>query len=216
VLESGEVMRLGALRPKFVDVRFVSATNRDLDQRIAEGAFRADLFFRLNGVTLTLPSLRERKDDILPLAEAFATRACAKVGRPRPAFDGAARAALEGHLWPGNIRELRNVVERAVLLCQSTRVTVEDLGLAPARPAATPQAASGARPSGAPPAPPSGSLRDDVEAVEKQRILDALEQCAGNQSRAAKLLGIGRRTLIDKLDAYGLPRPRKGRLDADD
>ena len=215
LLESGEVMRLGSLRPKVVDVRFVSATNRDLEQRIQGGAFRSDLFFRLNGVSITLPPLRERPADILPLAEMFAARACAKVGRPVPPIDPAARAALCAYAWPGNIRELRNVIERAVLLSRGQAVGVEALALAPATRVTMPPA--GVAPSAPPPSSlsslsslsPVASLRSEVHAVEKQKILDALEQCAGNQSRAAQLLGIGRRTLIDKLDAYGLPRPRK-------
>jgi len=218
LLESGEVMRLGSLRPKVVDVRFISATNRDLEQRVIEGTFRSDLFFRLNGVSITLPPLRERGADILPLAEMFAARACAKVGRPVPEIDAAARAALVAYPWPGNIRELRNVIERAVLLARGHAVGVEALGLAPAPRATMPPSAAPIVASSPPrpvpgvpgvPGVPAASLRSEVHAVEKQKILDALDQCAGNQSRAAQMLGIGRRTLIDKLDAYGLPRPRK-------
>jgi transcriptional regulator with PAS, ATPase and Fis domain len=198
LLENGEVMRLGSLKPTVVDIRFVSATNRDLEQRVAEGAFRADLFFRVNGVSFTLPPLRERKDDIVPLAELFASRACAKTRRKVPTLDPAARAALEAYPWPGNIRELRNVIERSVLLSTEARLTADVLDLR-ARPARF----------STPPSTPGVNLRSEMETIEKQKILDALERCGGNQSAAAKALGIGRRTLIDKLDAYGLPRPRK-------
>jgi transcriptional regulator with PAS, ATPase and Fis domain len=115
-LESGEVMRLGSTRARKVDVRIVSATNRDLRGRIAEGAFRADLFFRINGMTVTLPPLRKRSADVRPLFEFFVARKANALGRAIPRLTDEAVTLLVGHAWPGNVRELRNVAERAVAM----------------------------------------------------------------------------------------------------
>jgi hypothetical protein len=112
-LESGEVMRLGSSATRKVDVRFISAANRDLRKLVASGGFRADLFFRLNGITMTLPPLRKRPEDVLPLAEVFLARSARKLAKPAPRLGEEARKALGSHPWPGNVRELRNVIERA-------------------------------------------------------------------------------------------------------
>src|SRR5690606_28458782 len=116
VLEERKVWRLGDLKPRAIDVRIVAATNHDLEQAIAEGEFRADLFYRLNGLSLTIPPLRERRDEIRPLAERFADSAADALKKPRPVLSLEAIEALSRHDWPGNIRELKNVIERAVLL----------------------------------------------------------------------------------------------------
>ena len=200
VLESGEVLRLGSLTPTRVDVRFVSATHADLRERVARGQFRADLFFRLDGISVTLPPLRERLADIEALARRFAALVAERMQRPTPELDREVIARLERHPWPGNVRELRNVVERAVVLAgPAGRVQVSHLGLpdgdAPVDP--------GTR--------PSGNLKAELERVERARVMAALEEAAGNQTRAAKLLGISRHALLDRLDAYGIPRPRKPR-----
>jgi DNA-binding NtrC family response regulator len=187
VIEAREVQRLGALRPKPIDVRFVSATHRDVAGMVAAGTFREDLFFRLNGISVTLPPLRQRTDEILPLATAFA----------RGTDIGAeAKEALIKHPWPGNVRELRNVMERAVVLSGGRRIESAHLQLAapPARKAPPTLAAQ-----------PPGSDGSD----ERARIIAALEACAGNQTSAARLLGMSRRTLIYKLDELDIPRPRK-------
>jgi len=126
-LESGEVMRLGSSTTRKVDVRFISAANRDLRKLVASGGFRADLFFRLNGITMTLPPLRKRPEDVLPLAEVFLARSARKLGKPPPRLGEEARKALGAHPWPGNVRELRNVIERAVVLCQGESLKPEDL-----------------------------------------------------------------------------------------
>ena len=207
VLESGETLRIGSLKPKRVDVRFVSATNRDLEALSSLGQFRSDLYFRLNGVSVVIPPLRKRPDDVVPLALRFLHAA----GNPS-SFDEAATARLISYRWPGNIRELKNVVERAALLAQGGLVSASHLMfgsslLGQAReapeppPPAIPQAqrASTAMP-----------IRDEFAELEKARILEAMEKCGGNQSRAAKMLGISRTTLIKRLEAYGYVRPRKG------
>jgi len=120
VLERREILRVGALKPRAIDVRFLAATHRDLPVAIAAGRFREDLYFRIAGVTLQIPPLRERPDEILPLAEQLAERAAAALSRSTPAISPAARELLRGYRWPGNVRELRNVIERATQLCDGT------------------------------------------------------------------------------------------------
>jgi DNA-binding NtrC family response regulator len=209
-------MRLGALKPKTVDVRFVSATNRDLRALIAEGRFRADLYFRLNGVSMTLPPLRQRVAEIAPLARMFAERAAARTKRAAPVVTKDAERILEAYDWPGNVRELRSVIERAVVVGGGEKIDATDLGLADAP--FVPEPASGRLVSASPPPPVHSSprfpgagesLRAEVEALEKQRIVDALAKTGGNQSQAAKLLGISRRNMITRIERYGIVRPRK-------
>jgi DNA-binding NtrC family response regulator len=174
-------------------VRFVAATNRDLREEIQRGSFRSDLYYRLSGVTLAIPPLRERADELEPLARTFLAQAASRRPGAATTFSPAAVAALRAHDWPGNIRELRNVVERAVLFARDGVVDVADLQL--------PAPWTGAPRSDAPPAEPGG---------EEGRIRRALDQCAGNQTAAAQLLGISRRTLVNRIEAYGIARPRKG------
>ncbi|WP_437677733.1 sigma 54-interacting transcriptional regulator [Sorangium sp. So ce131] len=230
VLEDRKVMRVGGLSPRPIDVRFLSATNRDLAAEVKRGAFREDLFFRLNGIALTIPPLRARVSEIAPLARAMADRTASALGRPAPAFAPETLAALEAHRWPGNIRELRNVIERAVVLSGGDTLLPEHLLLdaaaaaalpVEALPAASPSpveprpselSAEAAPPAGAPPpAGGAGGLRSELDAIERRRIVDALERCAGNQTQAAALLGMPRRTFVARLNAYGIPRPRKGK-----
>jgi DNA-binding NtrC family response regulator len=203
VLESGEVTRLGSVARKLVDVRVLSATHRDLAALAGSRSFRADLFFRLNGVTLTIPPLRERRGDIAPLAERFAEQATARHGRDRVTIGPAAIEALEGHLWPGNVRELRNVVERAVVLSPGSTLDPSQFAWD----------ASGGKPASHPdanPDPAAGQgLPERIASLERAMVLEALQKTGGNQSRAAKLLGIPRRTLINRIEAYGIARPRK-------
>ncbi|MGZ6164033.1 MAG: sigma 54-interacting transcriptional regulator, partial [Myxococcaceae bacterium] len=218
-LESGEVMRLGSSSTRKVDVRFLSAANRDLRKLVASGGFRADLFFRLNGITMTLPPLRKRPDDVLPLAEVFLERVARKLGKPRPRLGDEARKALAAHPWPGNVRELRNVVERAVVLCQGEVLQAEDLLLhegeleaAGESPASTPAGPGSESPDQVtmrlPLRPATPELKGKVEEFERAQILEALAKTSGNQTRAAKLLGIARRTLIKKMIRHGIERPR--------
>jgi two-component system, NtrC family, response regulator AtoC len=205
VLEERMVTRVGGLRPKPIDVRFISATHRDLGAESSQGRFRQDLFFRLNGISLVIPPLRERPGEIEALARAFLAAGRAP-GAPEPTLSPAAVAALKAHPWPGNVRELRNVMGRALVLSGGGTIEPEHLKLDPPRPS-EPKPASASAP--APAANATGPLSAAVDALEKQRILDALERCAGNQSRAAKMLGISRGTLLSRLDAFGIPRPRK-------
>jgi DNA-binding NtrC family response regulator len=180
-LESREVRRVGGVEPRHVDVRFVVATNRDLPALVETGAFRRDLYYRLNGITIVVPPLRERRDEIMTLARSFA-------GNGR--FSQTAQNALLAHMFPGNIRELKNAVERAVVLSRGGEILPEHLLLEA-------------------PATTKAPLADELGALEHQRILQALEEAGGNQTRAAEILGMPRRTLITKIERMGLPRPRK-------
>ena len=205
VLEERAVRRVGGLRTKAFDIRFIAATNRDLNAAIQGGSFRSDLFYRLNGISLVIPPLRQRVGEIEGLSQRFIEEASKRAGQTQPpTLSPEALEWLKGYHWPGNIRELQNAIERAVLLCTGDSITVEQL----------PDAVD--TPTGAPtptPTPGGGGTLASVAAEEKdperKRILDALEQCAGNQTRAAKLLGISRNTLLARLDQYNIPRPRK-------
>jgi len=217
VLEVREVRRVGGLRPIPIDVRFIAATHRDLLGDAGEGRFRADLYFRLNGVSLTLPPLRERADEIEPLARWFVEQACRDARRLQaPAFSPEAMSILTAYGWPGNVRELRNVVERAVLLCSGGAITPADLVWDAARVVAPPR-----RPREIDREPPPtrrlperASDRAEraakaIDADERDRVIDALRRCAGNQTQAAKLLGVTRRQLIARIERLKLRRPRK-------
>ena len=209
VLEDRQVLRVGALEPRHVDVRFVAATNRDLEGQVKAGKFREDLFYRLYGIALHLPSLRERRDDILALADRFLDD-LAEPGKPRPTLTEAARAKLRDYDWPGNVRELKNVIHRALVMAHGSHIDADDLEVA--RRDSKPSVSAPLFLDEAP-----DQLRARAEEVEKKRILDALDQCAGNQTRAAELLGITRRVLVRRLEKFNLPRPRRdSRIDGDD
>lgn len=202
VLENREILRIGATKPRSIDVRFIAATHRDLEVMTALGQFRHDLLFRLNGLSIRVPPLRARTVEILPLTRRFVAEACAREGRAPRALEEGAALLLESYRWPGNVRELRNVMERAVLLAGDGAIGVEHLSFGiPVAPSAPPRAARAASLAPAPLSTPPG---------ERARILDALERCAGNQTEAAKRLGMTRRALIYRLAKLGLPRPRKG------
>ncbi|MBI2895594.1 MAG: sigma 54-interacting transcriptional regulator [Deltaproteobacteria bacterium] len=193
-IETRQVLAVGATEPRAVDVRFVAATNRDLEAEVARSAFRQDLYYRLPGFVLQVPPLRERPSEIELFARAFAREAAARIGQGEPAISEEARAMFARYSWPGNIRELRNVVERAVLLAAGGQITPEHLPLEKMG------APVGMRPVTIPPA------SDDPE---RDRVLAVLARCAGNQTRAAKELGISRGTLVARLEKYGVARPRK-------
>jgi transcriptional regulator with PAS, ATPase and Fis domain len=202
VVEHNEVLRVGALKPRGVDVRFVAATHADLAALVGQGTFREDLFFRLNGVTIVVPPLRERPSEIRALARAFVDEACARLGRPQSTLTDEAMAVLLAHAWPGNVRELRNVIVRASLFARGGRIDVEHFDLSTVR---------GAPPPVTPAPGADRTLRHDVRELEKRRIVEALERCAGNQVQAAKALRIARGTLRKRMTELGLvtrPRPK--------
>jgi transcriptional regulator with PAS, ATPase and Fis domain len=186
VLEEKKVTRVGALAARPIDVRFVAATNRDLEAEVDHGAFRRDLYYRLSAFTIAIPPLRERVGEIAPLARGFVEEAAVRAHRRVPELSAEAIATLEAMPWPGNVRELRNTIDRALVLATGDLIEACHLGeeLAPAKLAPEP-------------------------ADERERIRRALEQCAGNQTKAARVLGIARGTLIARMEQYGLPRPKK-------
>ncbi|MEM9455361.1 MAG: sigma 54-interacting transcriptional regulator [Myxococcota bacterium] len=231
VLETRQVMRVGGLRPRDVDVRFVAATNQNLTHDVQTGRFREDLYYRLNGISLVIPPLRERTAELSPLAQHFIAEAAkdAGFGNDTPRLSVEAEQWMRQYEWPGNIRELRNAINRAVILATGGLIEPGHLqpqsyqprtGRGSGRPA-TATTASPAMPGSHPGVgnpgispsdedrPPPGLSATDL--AERQRIVDALAACGGNQTRAAKMLGIARRTLTSRLDKLGLPRPRKGR-----
>jgi DNA-binding NtrC family response regulator len=203
-IETREVTRVGGTKPIALDVRFIAATNRDLAGEVAAGQFRSDLYFRLNGVTLMIPPLRDRRDQIGPLALGFLAAALAQRGSTgTPQLAPNVLAHLRAYDWPGNVRELKTVVERAVVLARGGEIRVEQLSVgrrgAPARVAGAPEQAPLAETPGL----------SAAEHDERARIVAALAECNGNQTRAAKHLGISRATLVNKLSIYRIPRPRK-------
>jgi two-component system response regulator AtoC len=231
VLETREVTRLGSLKARPIDVRFVAATNRDLLARAQEGLFRADLYYRLNGISVVIPPLRERQSEIESLAKRFLHDACARSLRPQVELSSEALGILLRYPFPGNLRELRNTMDRAAVLSEGGPVYPEHLLFEPARalvvntpsnafspislgtlepPPPAPSAPVAAPAPSAPPAREATTgLRGQVDAFERDRIVAALAQCNGNQTRAAEVLGISRRTLVMRIEQYRLPRPRK-------
>ncbi len=203
-LESGEILRIGSVKPRVVDARIVAATNRDLRTMIDEGTFRADLFFRLNGISMTLPPLRDRPAEIVPLAQRFLDRATRRLGKPSATLAASACARLLAHDWPGNVRELRSVMERATLFAgeavDESHIQIDAPG--GSRPTRAPApAGDSARELGAEVKPPKSS--------DELAVLDAMARAGGNQRRAAQSLGIARGTLIKRLETFGIARPRK-------
>ena len=222
VIEDRKVRRVGGLTSHAIDVRFVAATNRDLEHAVARGTFRQDLYFRLNGCALVIPPLRQRVGEIEGLARHFIAQAAAQGGRKRaPELSTDALDLLRGYAWPGNIRELRNVIERACLLC-STKIEPEHLPVEklrarldpelviphPPPPLPVPETSPPSRPT-VPIAPGPPALKHELRELERARILDALAAYGGNQTRAARALGISRKTLQARLDQFGVVRPRK-------
>jgi transcriptional regulator with PAS, ATPase and Fis domain len=238
VLETREVTRLGALRPKAIDVRFVAATNRNLEAESARGTFRQDLYFRLNGIALVLPPLRERLAELEQLAMDLLKQLCERSRRATvPRIAPEALAVMKRYSWPGNVRELRNALERALVLCNTDVITLAHLpmgrlgrpdgegGVLVIGPAGTGAVTAPIElppRSGAPTVPPpslafvpgeSASTKlargFDGSEAERKKIADALAQAGGNQTLAAKLLGVSRGTLVSRMAQYGFARPRK-------
>jgi transcriptional regulator with GAF, ATPase, and Fis domain len=213
VLEAREVQRIGALKARVVDVRFVAATNRKIEKLVRTGRFRSDLYFRLNGMTLEIPPLRDRMVELPEYVRKFTEEMCAKLGRRAVPVSEEAMERLRSHPWPGNLRELRNVVDRAVLLAGHGRIERDHVLLGPERmedPSEFGEPVTGVTltlPDGIVPVEPREL--SPADAAERRRIVEALGKAGGNQTTAAKLLGISRRTLVYKLGQFALPRPRK-------
>jgi transcriptional regulator with PAS, ATPase and Fis domain len=190
VLQEREVRRVGENATRKVDVRLVAATNRELAEEVRQGRFRQDLYYRLRVIELKIPSLRERREDILPLARLLLAEAAERLGRRVSGLAPEAADQLLRYGWPGNVRELGNAVERAVALCEGPRVERDDL----------PEEVRAAPPS----LIPSGNPRR-LEDMEKEYILAVLAQNGGNRARTAEQLDIGVATLYRKLKQYGHP-----------
>jgi two-component system response regulator HydG len=192
VLENGELTPVGSNEPMHVDVRVVSATNADLKQRVEEKRFREDLFFRLNGVTIRIPPLRERREDIPLLIEHFIRIANQQHGTKVNGVAAESQRALMSFEWPGNVRQLRNVIENMVVLAEEGKLAVDDL----------PLEIRGAAPAGQAKLPALAGV--SLVEAEKELIRNTLAMVNGNRLQAAKLLGIGERTLYRKIKEYGL------------
>jgi DNA-binding NtrC family response regulator len=202
VLQEREFERVGGTSPVRADVRVITATNRDLPRLVAEGRFREDLYYRLEVFTVHLPPLRERGDDILLLADHFVRALGARMGRGEPGLSRGAREALLAYRWPGNIRELQNAVERALIMAEGGLLGTEHLGL-PGKPLVP-----GTAP-GSPPGPadtPAGAEAEpgSLAEWESRMVRDALTRARGNKSRAAQLLGLTRSQLYTRLKRFGL------------
>jgi two-component system NtrC family response regulator len=199
VLEDGTIMPVGADRPRRIDVRIISATNQRLGQLVRDGGFRRDLYYRLNVFPVRLPPLRDRVEDVVPLASHFLRQASDRLGRPPASIAAPARIVLEAHGWEGNVRELRSVMERAALVCKGGVVTPADL----------PLVGDGdephARPTGTQPIPNASTLRD----MERQILLRTLALAEGNQSHAARILGLHESTLRFRLRRAGIAAPKR-------
>ena len=191
-LQSREIRRLGATQPTTIDARVIAATNRDLAAMIGDGRFREDLFYRLNVIEVVLPPLRERREDLPALAEHFAGRSAARLGRELRLAPETVERLLR-YPWPGNVRELENAMERAVILARGTSVTPEDL---------PPHVAAGLNLGSSPVLPRQATLAE----TERDLILQTLERFGRNHSAAAEALGIGRTTLWRKLKEYEIDR----------
>jgi DNA-binding NtrC family response regulator len=195
-LESGEIRRVGDNESLICDVRVICATNRRLDQMVAAGEFREDLWFRINTFEITLPPLRERIDDILPLARHLAARKGTRLGNDDELFAPETAEALRQHHWPGNVRELANVVEHAMILCERGPIRLEHLPRRFAERMAIPAVAAAGQA-----APPSGAKSaSKLRQQELQTVLDALDRHGGNKPKAAEELGISLKTLYNKLN----------------
>ncbi len=184
VLQNRAVTRLGANEATPVDIRLISATNRDLHEAVAKGEFRQDLLFRINTIHIHIPPLRNRKEDIVPLAERFIERYAQKYGKADLMLSGDAAEKLKAHSWEGNIRELQNTIEKAVIMCDGDIISPDHLELHTSQ-----------RPL---------NESQTLEEMERQTIANAIAQCGGNLSQVAQQLGITRQTLYNKIKRYGL------------
>ena len=185
-IQSRSIVRVGGNEAQPIDIRLICATNMDLEQLVREGRFREDLYYRINTVHIALPALRERKEDIVPLAERFIAQFAEKYHRPLTGLDESAKAVLESARWSGNIRELQNCIEKAVILSEGSKLTSKDI-----------QPESASKPAGT-------TIKAVSEAEEERMVRQAMDRTDGNISAAAKILGVSRPTLYAKLKKYGL------------
>jgi two-component system response regulator FlrC len=219
VIQDRVVERIGSTKSQEVDVRIIAATNRDLLERVSAGKFREDLYYRLAVFPIAIPPLRERMEDVIPMAELFLERYGSTMGRPGLSLSGDAKSAINAHRWPGNVRELENAVQRALLLCDGDEVMPEHLELKPAGQGVTAGvglAVNGVRravselPAWGIESPQTGadfaSVMDegpaDLETVEREHILLVLKTTGGNRKKAIEILGISERALRYKLKDY--------------
>ena len=191
VIQNRSVVRVGGSKAIPVDIRLICATNMDLEQLVREGRFREDLYYRINTVHIHLPALRERKEDIVPLSQRFLEGFAKKYHRPLTGLDDSAKAVLEGSHWSGNIRELQNCIEKAVILSEAKNLTAKDIQID--------SSAKGLRMTGE-----AGTVKAVSEAEEERLVREAMERSNGNISVAAKMLGVSRPTMYAKLKKYGL------------
>jgi len=194
VIEDGVVMPVGSNKPIIVDVRIISATNQDLTKLVEEKKFRQDLYFRIKGVNISLPSLRERVADIPDLVEYFLEEAIEETGSKVSGITDAVMTVLSNYDWPGNIRQLKNTIRTMVVMCDRDMLDVQDI---PPDIARRPQLSATAR-------PPAGLGDVSLNELEKQAIIETLTKTNGNREKAAKILGIGERTLYRKIKEYNL------------
>ena len=186
-IQERKIRPLGSTKEIDVDIRLVCATNENLQKAVEEGTFREDLYHRINEFTIYMPALKDRGTDIFLFADLFLRLANEELGRNVLGFDAKASEMIMCYDWPGNLRELNNVVKRSVLLCRGDRIGADLLGISMNHTAAKPQ---------------NLSLHNDDE--ERERIISALRSCGGNKSKAALLLGVDRKTLYNKLQKYGI------------
>lgn len=186
VLQNRSIVRLGSNTPVPVDIRLITATNRDLFDLTAQGGFRQDLLYRINTIHIVLPPLRSRKEDIAPLAAMFLARYAEKYGKRVAGFTSAASERLAAHAWEGNIRELQHTVEKAVIMSDAETIDAAQLLLRPSTAVASDNEVS------------------TLEQMERRMIRDAIAACNGNMTAVAQQLGITRQTLYNKIKRYGL------------
>jgi two-component system response regulator HydG len=195
VLEDGLVVPVGAVKPIVVDVRVISATNRDLTKLIEDNTFRQDLYFRIKGVSVTIPPLRQCPEDIPPLVEHFAKETAVQIGSKITGMSESALAILMSYDWPGNIRQLKNCIRTMVVMCQGDKLDIDDIppDIQQVRQLAPGKKAAAANLAGV-----------SLDELEKQAIVDTLAKTKNNREKAAKILGIGERTLYRKIKEYDL------------
>jgi DNA-binding NtrC family response regulator len=189
VLQEREFQRLGGTRTLKANIRVIAATNRDLHKAVARGAFREDLYYRLQVFDIAIAPLRERADDILPLSEAILEELGRSFGRPPASLSPDARKALVRYDWPGNIRELRNALERAAIRCDGSIIDTNHLALQPA-------------------AKPRGCMVSDLRGLERDTIIRVLQECEWNKAQAAKRLGLSRTQLYGRMHRYVIEEER--------